>query len=52
MDDYNRKGEQETITDLKSLLATLNYDFITGFYAGDKSQAIVASSKFRYLESL
>jgi 16S rRNA G966 N2-methylase RsmD len=52
MDDYNRKGEQETINDLMENLKTNNYIFFTGKYEGNKGQIILASSKYKYLESL
>lgn len=52
MDDYNRKGEQETINELMEKLTANNYSFITGKYEGDKGQIVIASNKFKYLESL
>jgi 16S rRNA G966 N2-methylase RsmD len=52
MDDHNRKGEQETIDELKLTLTRFNYQFIIGHYSGDKSQIVIASKKFGYLESL
>ena len=52
MDDYNRRGEQETINELMDKLTEHNYNFITGKYVGDKSQIVIASSRFKYLESL
>ena len=52
VDDFERKGEQETFEDLKDALVKNNYGFVIGYYAGSKTQVIITTAKFEYLTSL
>lgn len=52
VDDYNRNGEQQTVTEIKSKLLSKEKKFIFGEYAGEKTVAIIASEKYKYLQSL
>lgn len=52
MDDYNRLGEKETVEEIKNLWKKNERPFITGYYNGEKDVVIVASEKYKYLESL
>lgn len=52
LDDYNRKGEQETIVELKEVLSARDVSFVEGVYHGDKSFVLLASERYRFLTSL
>lgn len=52
MDDYNRKGEKDTIDEMKKLLTGKGIDFGEAAYRGDKEFYILVSPKYRYLLSL
>lgn len=52
MDDYNRRGEQETISELKSEFARKNIKYWEGIYTGDKSFVVLVSENYRFMSSL
>ncbi len=52
IDDYNRKGEQETVSDLLSILKEKNIKAQATTYKGSKSLIVIATEKYKYLSSL
>ncbi|MGE6220834.1 hypothetical protein ACQKCH_13480 [Nubsella zeaxanthinifaciens] len=52
MDDYNRKGEQETIDLLKINLSKKSITYYEGIYSGQKDSLIICSENYRFLCSL
>lgn len=52
MDDYHRKGEQDTVNDLMSKFKDRNIDVTLGVYTGSKSVAILATKKYKYATTL
>ena len=52
IDDYNRQGEKETVTDLLNQLAAKGLKMHTGVYKGNKSQIIIATKKYRFATSM
>ncbi len=51
IDDYNRKGEQETTNDLLSLFKNKNIPIFHKIYVGKKSIAVLATKKYQYASS-
>lgn len=52
MDDYNRKGEQETVDDLLQLLESKNIMPYKRVYRGNKSLLVIVTEKYKYITSL
>lgn len=52
MDDYDRKGERDTVALLIQVLESKNVDYHFGTYSGIKELAIICSSKYKFLTSL
>jgi hypothetical protein len=52
IDDYNRRGEQQTVEDLKETLTNFHYDFFVSVYSGNKDNAIIGSPQFQYLKTI
>ena len=52
MDDYNRPGEQETVSDLLEALKGKNIKVHAATYKGSKSVTVIATDKYKYLSSL
>lgn len=52
IDDYHRQGEQQTFDTLQKTLKEENIEFRTGFYSGDKRQAIACSPDYSYITTL
>lgn len=52
LDDYERRGERETGTDIKKTLKRKNKSFEEGVYSGEKDSLIVCSPKYKFLCSL
>lgn len=48
IDDYHRKGEQETVSVLKKTLYEKGLDFSFSVYHGNKSVAILTSKKYKF----
>lgn len=52
MDDTNRKGEQDTLNDIKKLLSSLEVDYYIGEYMGNKRVSLIVSEKYKYSISM
>jgi hypothetical protein len=52
IDDYSRAAEKETVTDLVNQLSSKEIKTHTGVYAGNKSQIIIATEKYRFVTTL
>lgn len=52
MDDFNRKGEQETVKEITKSLDEMRKRYVTGKYNGEKELSIIASEKYKYLCTL
>jgi hypothetical protein len=52
LDDYNRKGEQETFEDLLQLFRKKNIKTYHQSYSGNKSVMVIATEKYKYITSL
>ena len=52
IDDYNREGEKQTITDLINQLTVKGIETHTGIYGGNKSQIVIATEKYRFATSM
>lgn len=52
MDDYDRKGEQETIEELKVLFLKKGINVCFEVYKGLKSVCVIGTEKYRYISSL
>lgn len=52
MDDYDRSGEQETVSDLLQVLRANNVSVHTSVYKGSKSVMVITTDKYKYLRSL
>jgi hypothetical protein len=51
MDDYQRKGEQETMNTLMSILQSKGITFHHKVFKGSKSQMMIVSDKYKYATS-
>lgn len=51
-DDYNRKGEKETINDLLNLLKNKEIEFYKRCYTGNKDVLVIATKNYKYATSL
>lgn len=52
MDDYNRKGEQETVEDLLHIFREKKIKTYHQLYSGKKSIMVIATEKYKYATSL
>lgn len=52
LDDYNRKGEQDTAADLLELLANKNIKTHTAVFDGNKNLLVIATEKYKYITSI
>lgn len=52
IDDYDRKGERQTVARLCSLLDQKGIKYNTGIYEGVKQTMLICSSEYRFLTSL
>ena len=52
IDDYNRKGEQETTHELLKLFENRNIKVYSAVYNGLKSLMVIGSQKYKYIGSL
>lgn len=52
LDDYNRKGEQETATEILKMFEDKGKKVFSGKYDGNKSQFIVVTEKYKYALSV
>lgn len=52
IDDYNRQGENDTAVDLINIFAGKNIRISQGVYAGNKSQLVIATEKYRFAASM
>lgn len=52
VDDYNRKGEQNTVAEIKKKLTEHEIPFCFGEYAGQKNSCIIASENLKFLQSM
>ncbi|GAA4029911.1 hypothetical protein GCM10022386_12210 [Flavobacterium cheonhonense] len=52
LDDYNRKGEQDTAKALMALFTQKNILIHKGLYQGEKSVLILATDKYKYTKTL
>lgn len=51
IDDASRKGERETIDELKKIFNKNQLTYFTGIYKGEKTQQIFASNKYKFCSS-
>jgi hypothetical protein len=51
-DDYHRVGEQDTVNDTIKILNKIGIKNYTGEFAGNKSQIVIATEKYKYTVSL
>ncbi len=52
IDDYNRKGEQETMEEVKKVLRDKDVDFCFTTYSSSKDHALICSSDLSFLTTL
>lgn len=52
IDDYDRQGEVETVSDLLSQLTSKGIKTHTAVYTGNKSQMIIVTDKYRFATSI
>jgi len=52
MDDYDRRGEKQTIYKLYDLLCMNNIPYITGIYSGEKDSIVICSPIYKFVTSL
>lgn len=52
VDDYNRRGEQQTVEVIKNKLKQNSIQFNEGIYSGSKDQFLLYSEKFAFLKML
>lgn len=52
LDDSERRGEQNTLTEMKSILEESGIDFCQGRYSGKKDCAVITSPNQRFLTTL
>lgn len=52
MDDYNRIGEQRSISLILAALRESSIEYYTGIYEGEKSTLVITTKKYRFLCSL
>ena len=51
LDDYNRKGEQDTAKEILKILEQKNIKAFTAVYQGNKSLIVIATEKYKYVVS-
>ena len=52
IDDTERQGEKDTVTDIKELLKTKNISYYQGNYIGNKCVTLIVSEKYKYSISM
>ncbi|MBW4360362.1 hypothetical protein [Flavobacterium taihuense] len=52
MDDTDRKGERDTLNEIKKLLSSKEINYYIGEYTGNKIVTIIASEKYKFSISL
>jgi hypothetical protein len=52
IDDYERQGEKDTGNDLICLLESRGIELFIGYYYGNKTQIVIATSKYQFVTSL
>lgn len=52
MDDYNREGEKETVSELLELLKSKEIQVYTGIYSGTKTQIIIVTENYRFATTM
>lgn len=52
MDDYDRRGEKQTINNLYDLLHKKNISYLSGVYSGNKDVVVVCSENYKFITSL
>lgn len=52
MDDFDRRGEQETINELEKILIKKNIKVFKGIYSGVKNVCVIGTQKYKYVQSL
>lgn len=52
MDDTNRRGEQDTLIDIKKCLDSLCIRYYQGDYQGNKDVTLIASEKYKFATSM
>ena len=52
IDDFDRKGEQETVREIEKILIEKNIKIYKGIYSGIKGVAVLGSEKYKGVESL
>tara|TARA_R110000868_G_scaffold257932_1_gene515176 strand:- start:140 stop:862 length:723 start_codon:yes stop_codon:yes gene_type:complete len=50
-DDYNRKGEQDTVNELLILFKKQNITIYKGIYVGSKRVLVLGTQKYKFIES-
>lgn len=51
-DDYQRQGEKDTVSEVLKELDNLNISYFTQIYSGEKSQILIGSKEFKWVQSL
>lgn len=52
MDDYNRRGEQQTVNSLYDLLYKKDISYVRGVYSGNKDTIVICSENYKFITSL
>lgn len=52
MDDYNRKGEKQTINNLYDLLCKKNIPYASGIYSGNNDTIVICSDNYKFVTNL
>lgn len=52
MDDYNRRGEQQTVNGLYDLLYKKDISYVRGVYSGNKDTIVICSENYKFITSL
>ncbi len=52
IDDFDRRGEKDTVKEVKRILAERKINFVCGYYAGTKAQQLICSPDWGFLTGL
>ncbi|MFA5518861.1 MAG: hypothetical protein WDA74_06340 [Spirochaetota bacterium] len=52
IDDYDRKGEQETVEEIKEILTKREVPYLSAVYSGSKDHFLICSESLKFLTSL
>lgn len=52
IDDYNRKGEKNTVNEIEQILKQNNIAYVKGIYYGEKQCIVICSDKFKFFCSM